>query len=253
MSLFITNDDFIRSKVKLRKYNQEWKKYSARKYVGDCSYLFEKLKPTSYKDFYEKYVNDGDNTFGKIGTDDYQRGRTEFEIIDNAKFLYETIRKHYPNDDVHFSDCLNVTVGHTIHETYDGHIVENIVDKMLTDKGLKMVKPMGDADTLYGIDRFCYMGDKLVFTLQIKPISFFLGNSNKSLISDRISAFNKCDKVQKAFNVKTYYIIYDSSVSSENKVGFVSKSNGKMAFELSEVCNIDGSAKSLPKNRRFNN
>ena len=40
VSLFITNEEFIKSKIKLKKYNQEWKKYSARKYVGDCSYLF---------------------------------------------------------------------------------------------------------------------------------------------------------------------------------------------------------------------
>lgn len=253
MSLFITNDEFIKSKIKLKKYNQEWKKYSARKYVGDCSYLFEKLKPSSYKDFYEKYINDGKKTSGSTNIDDYHRGRTEWEIIDNAKYLYDTICKRYPDDNVNFVDCLNVTVGHTIHETYDGHIVENIVDEMFNKKGLKTIKPCGDADTLYGIDRFCYIDDKLQFTSQIKPISFFLGNSNRSLIEDRISAFNKGRKAQEVFNVKMYYIIYDGSVSSENNVGFVCKSNNKMAFELSELCNGDGTVKILPKNRCFNN
>ena len=33
VSLFITNEEFIKSKIKLKKYNQEWKKYSARKYL----------------------------------------------------------------------------------------------------------------------------------------------------------------------------------------------------------------------------
>ena len=27
VSLFITNEEFIKSKIKLKKYNQEWKKY----------------------------------------------------------------------------------------------------------------------------------------------------------------------------------------------------------------------------------
>lgn len=252
VSLFITNEEFIKSKIKLKKYNQEWKKYSARKYVGDCSYLFEKLKPVSYRDFYEKYINDGQMNFGTINTNDYHRGRTEIEIIDNAKYLYDTIRKRYPDDDVNFVDCLNVTVGHTIHETYDGHIVENIVDEMFSKKGLRTVKPCGDADSLYGIDRFCYIDDALQFMLQIKPISFFKGNMNKSLIDDRISAFKKGFKSQEVFKVKTYYIIYDSSICNENKVGFVCKPNGKMAFELSELCNSDGTVKDIPKERCFN-
>lgn len=253
MSLFITNDEFIKSKKRLKKYNQEWKKYSARKYVGDCSYLFEKLRPNSYKDFYDKYVNDGKENFGSIISDDYHRGRTECEIIDNAKYLYDTICQRYPDDNVNFIDCLNVTVGHTIHETYDGHIIENIVDSMFSDRGIKTVKPCGDADSLYGIDRFCYQGNELKFTLQIKPMTFFLGNSNKSLINDRLSAFDKDKKVERVFKVKTYYIIYDGNLSNENKIGFICKSNGKMAFELSEVCNPDGTAKKLPIERCFNN
>ena len=83
MSLFITKEEFNKSKRRLRKYNREWKYFASKTYVGDCSELYRRLKPSSYADFYQKYIMDGQRGL-KEGVSRYMRGRTEEELTNNA-------------------------------------------------------------------------------------------------------------------------------------------------------------------------
>lgn len=251
MSLFITKEEFNKSKRRLRKYNREWKHFASKTYVGDCSELYRRLKPSSYADFYQKYIMDGQRGL-KEGVSRYMRGRTEEELTNNAKGLYELIVKQYPNDVVDFVDCLNVTIGHVIHETYDGQLVENIVEGILSKKGYRVEPSQGKYDSGYGIDRFCYRGEQLLFTVQIKPISFFKGDKNLSLIEDRIKAFDNDDRIRNKFKVKPYYIVYEYKGDSENDICFICNERQQMAFLLEDLCERNGSSKVLPETRYFN-
>lgn len=249
MSLFITKDEFETSKIKFKKYNLEWKKFASKKYVGDCSDLYKRLKPTSYEDFYKKYIFDGEKGIAQ-NCSIYNRGRTEMEIIDNAKELYLTISSKYPNDEIKFNDCLNVSIGHVIYETYDGQKIEDIVEIMLSDKGYLVKKPSSEYDSKFGIDRLCYYNGILSFTVQIKPISFFHGDKNLSLIEDRKKAFNNDERIMKCFNVIPYYIVYEKVKDS---VTFLYKDKNKMAFRLGELCESNGNSKwsKLKTDKRF--
>src|SRR5574344_1140118 len=47
---------YKKAKKNLRMYNFQWKKYAGEHSVGNCAYLFDKLKPLNYKDFFYKYI-----------------------------------------------------------------------------------------------------------------------------------------------------------------------------------------------------
>ena len=172
------------------------------------------------------------------------------EIIDNAKELYLTISSKYPNDEIKFNDCLNVSIGHVIYETYDGQKIEDIVEIMLSDKGYLVKKPSSEYNSKFGIDRLCYYNGILSFTVQIKPISFFRGDKNLSLIEDRKKAFNNDERIMKCFNVIPYYIVYEKVKDS---VTFLYKDKNKMAFRLGELCESNGNSKwsKLKTDKRF--
>lgn len=223
--------DFKKTNRISRKYNTQWKKFACRNSIGDCSKLFQRLRPTSYYDFYVKYTKDGEETASNRKEMLYY-GRTEDEIRIIAEKYREACRDYtYP-----LEDYIKNVYMHTIIETYDGQVKEEQLNEMLTRLGYTYEKPEGDEDAKYGIDFKVFKNGKLSFVLQVKPISFFLGWSNQSLIEDRIGAFKKEQLVRECFNVSTYYMVY--KIDDDGNVQWLSE-NGKMCFELKRLCNKD--------------
>lgn len=225
----IDKKDFKRTNVISRKYNTTWKKYAGRNVIGDCSKLFQRLRPTSYYDFYVKYTKDGEETFSNRKEMLYY-GRTENEIEEIAKAYQKECNDYsYPLDDY----IKNVYM-HTIIETYDGQVKEEQVNQILSNLGFTYEKPEGNEDAKLGIDFKVYKDGKLSFVIQIKPKSFFIGHNNQSLIEDRINAFNKEGMVKSKLGINTYYMIY---VADDNGNVQWLMENGKMCFELKRLCN----------------
>lgn len=227
----IDKKDFKRTNAISRKYNKEWKKFSGRSSIGDCSNLFQRLRPSSYYDFYKKYTKDGEETINSRNEFIFY-GRTENEIIEVAKKYRDECGDYsYP-----LEDYIKNVYMHVIVETFDGQVKEQQINQLLTNMGYTYDKPENDEDACYGIDFKVYKDNRLSFVLQIKPISFFIGTKNKSLIDDRISAFTKQEKVYSKFNVHTYYMVYSSD--DDGNVKWLTE-NKKLCFELWRLCNKD--------------
>ena len=207
----------------------QWKKYAGRSSIGDCSNLFQRLRPTDYYDFYLKYTKDGEETVHNREVFKHC-GRTEEEIEEVArKYMAEC-----GNTSFTFEDFVKNVYMHTIIETYDGQTKEQDVNQILANLGYTYEKPEKSEDSRFGIDFKVYKDGKLVFVLQIKPISFFLGSKNYSLIQDRIGAFEKQSLVMDRLHVPTYYMVYKAD--DNGNVGWLTE-NGKLCFELKRLCN----------------
>ena len=235
---FLYNDKskYTNTKRILRQYNVEWKKYAGRNYIGDCSKLFQRLNPESYTDFYKKYIEDGEKHKNNDELLIY-RGRTEEEITNIAKMYQKDCNRF----DIPLETFILNIICHVIHETYDGQNVEREVGKMLNKLNYIYKKPDGNEDAKYGIDFKVYSKDKLMFILQIKPMSFFTGNSNKSLIEDRINAFHKERLCNDMFGCKVYYMAYQ--INNNGGIYWYQDKNNKKCQLLSHFCNEDGTIK----------
>lgn len=226
----INKDDFVKTKYISKKYNLEWKKIAGRNFVGDCSKLFQRLQPFNYYDFYMKYTKDGEETVSNRNEMLFY-GRTEEEIEELGK----TYRDLCGNYTISLESYIKNIYTHVLIETFDGQICEQKVNQMLTNLGYTYEKPTDNEDSMYGIDFKVFdKSNKLLFVLQIKPISFFIGYRNESLIRDRKSAFVKQDLVLKRFGVPTYYMIYEIVGGGEVRWRC---ENGKLCFDLSRLCN----------------
>lgn len=227
----IDRAEFIKTKYISKKYNMAWKMLAGRHSIGDCSNLFQRLRPANYYDFYVKYTKDGEETFLKRKEMPFY-GRTEEEIETVARKFQEKCGDYAIPLEVYIKNVYT----HVIIETFDGQMCEQNVNQLLTNIGYTYEKPHGNEDSKYGIDFKVYKDNVLSFMLQIKPISFFLGTKNASLISDRKSAFAKQDLVLQKYNVPTYYMIYD--IDNVGNIRWRSE-NEKLCFELCRLCNRD--------------
>ena len=258
MDLYINYDEYCNSRNNLSKYDMIWKEnFASRKVRGDCSYLYTKFKPVSYEDFYKKYVQDGNSTYNnRKNIDSYNRGRSEEEILTESIRFYNMIKDEYPNDVIRITDCINVYIGRTIHDTFDGHYIENLVDKLLAHNGYTTSSPQGDSDSLYGIDRYCYRDGTLKFLVQVKPMYFFKDNKYKNKIIERKYAFEKEAKAEKVFNVPIYYVVYKRDKLDNKRVSFLTNGNN-FAFKLNQLCNPNGLVNDNPYKgfvfKEFNN
>lgn len=225
----IDKEDFKKTNRISKKYNREWKKYAGRNSVGDCSNLFQRLRPTDYYDFYIKYTKDGEETVNNRKDFKFY-GRTEDEIEEIAK----KYKAECGNTSYTLEEFIKNVYMHTIIETFDGQKKEQEVSQMLVNMGYTYEKPEKNEDSRFGIDFKVFENGKFEFVLQVKPISFFIGSHNKSLIEDRISAFEKQSLVMRYFNVPTYYMVYKSD--NDGKVQWL-KRDGKLCIKLKFLCN----------------
>lgn len=253
MENFYFRNRTIKAKDELRKYDligMLWRNsYSGSPFIGNMTNLFRILKPSSEKEFCDKYF-----AYAKEHHDlpIKERGLTyeEFEelVASYMKYGNDLIDKDYDYE-TYFNDALC----HIITETYDGKIQEIEFMQFLNGLGYKCDYFEGNIDTNYGVDIKVTRNDGRVSAIQIKPITFFR-SKRLDVVRDRI---NMCHKYEKALNelgIKTYYAIYYKDKKNGN-VLWLKNGNG-YRFKINELCtydptNINRTFKDIPLTDNF--
>ena len=208
---------------------EKWYGMNSTKNFGCCTYLYKKYGyPETYDEFYIKYIND--DKF-----QDKEHGR-------NEEYIYKMAYMLYLKDDERFciEDYYSYIIKKLIYDTLNGCKQESKVNDLLKRKGLRTVSPTINEDLKYGIDIKVYEKDKLLYMIQVKPNTFFIGNRNQSLINDRIKALEKEQKTKQQFGVNTYYIIYN-----KNDNNFILNKGKYLSHRLEELINTDGTTKNI--------
>ena len=229
------------------KCNDVWrKKFAPSNKVGNCTRLYRFLKPTNEEDFYKKYLKFAEtNKTLRISL----RGLTYDELINLSERYRDEYNTLYNKDyclETFFYDVLQ----HVIVETYQGQKIERDFIVYLNHLGYKCSSFTPEIDATYGLDIKVNRKDGKVFAVQIKPISFFIAESN-NVQTDRI---NLCKKYVSALNnlrIKTYYSIYvkdkktDEVVWVKNGDGFRFCIDDLFEFDENDIDNTF-SRKNIP-------
>lgn len=232
------------------KYGIIWKEIAGRYFVGNCSFLYKKLKPIDYQDFFTKYINYVQPNETKSLKKSQYYGRS---INDLLKLSIE-YKKRANDYEFTVEDFFDDIVNHVIIETFDGHAIEDYILRILEGKGYTVNNEDGNMDARLGVDLTVRWKNKLLSYLQIKPITTFIGNNNLSLKRDRANFFEK-QKELDAFVIEQQnkgntlycikpieYMLYDKSLyDKESKILFYYK-NDKVRFILDELCDKDGNS-----------
>lgn len=190
-------------------YSKPWAtKYQARPSIGSCMYLCKELKPTSYEDFYNKYVASGrewsyKDTAGRKST---LRGRTYDELEEIAiRWKEDCPGSKYP-----LSTFYDAIILHAIIETFMGNKMEMDARDKLHENGFVTEDVTDDEDAKMGIDFKVYKGNELKFLMQVKPLRFFI-STNRDTHNDRRNVYNKQADGNRLYpNVPYKYLIYDT-------------------------------------------
>lgn len=221
--------------------------FSYGKYIGNCTELFRRHNPTSYEDFYRKYITYAKEHPNKVI---YYRGLSYDELLHTAeeykKMTEEKVDVNYDLS-VYFYDL----VCHIIIETYNGQNIERSFINYLTSLGYKCDNFVGRIDAKYGVDIRVTNKNDNVYAIQIKPISFF--KSNKTDVQeDRISLCLKYTEAMAVLGIETFYAIYEENKETneikwlKNKNGFKFKINDLFEFDKDNIANTI-IRKKLPK------
>lgn len=226
------------------KHASVWQTINHRNYVGNCSYLFKKYRPKDYEDFFQKYIND--YSYVDYDTDtckgSHYVGRSYEQLTNLAHIYHKTIN----DNSFTLEDCLDDIINHVIIETFDGHIVENRLCQMLINSGYMVENQDDNYDTKYGIDIVAvHLNNKNdIHYIQVKPISFFIGSKNQSLIYDRkkriISEFEFKGTLTSSNVRDIEYVMYDKKELDTTGKVKIADLNGKKRFALYELINSNG-------------
>lgn len=214
-----------------RSHNMIWKTLNQRESVGDMSYLFWKYNPKDYKDFWDKYTSD----INILNTDLKHSGRSVSYLLDLAK----TYKERSGNTSTPLPTYFKNIVWHIIVQTYDGLNREREFMEYIKKYGYTCDKVEGDIDAGYGIDLELKKNGNHFAYLQIKPMSFCLGNSNAALREDRKLAFSKREKVRKEFGKEVWMIIYKKDEST-GEVKWHFNENGVMVNSFEHFISPEG-------------
>lgn len=208
---------------------EKWYGMNSTNNFGCCTYLYKKYDyPDTYEDFYEAYIKDS-------SFNDKEHGR-------NEEYIYKMAYMLYLKDDERFNieDYYSYIIKKLIYDTLNGCKQESKVNELLKRKGLRTESPTINEDLKYGIDIKVYEKEKLLYMIQVKPNTFFIGNRNKSLINDRLKAIEKENKTKKQYGVNTYYIIYNKTDGQ-----FILNKGKYLSHRLSDLINTDGTTKNI--------
>lgn len=213
------------------KNSSVWRnKYASRRSVGSCVYLCDMFQPTSYQDFYEKYIQSGEDD---STTDVRFKGRTLDEIEEIAKKWHDDV-----GDGVHSLETYFYgVIVHVIIETFQGAAHEQAAMNQLQKAGFKVSKGTDDEDALMNID--IKVSDKdgnLKYLLQVKPLSFITSYRSDTVL-DKINAFEKEKMAKIAYpSVQLFYLLYDAA--TDKWIFNVDK--GRCTFAYEELVKPNG-------------
>ena len=186
------------AQAKHKDWDAIWHTLNSMQNLGNCSYLYKKYGcPDSYQVFYDRYTTDTE-----VGNIDNGRSQECLEAI--AMQLKEIT-------DGSYEDCINYTYKKVILDTVDGGKYERKFNTTMTAYGLDVEEPTYYEDSRYGIDKKVYMDGRLLCFIQIKPKTFFMGNSNEWLKTERRNAIYKIERCSSMYKVPTYFVIYDKT------------------------------------------
>lgn len=235
---------YYNNKKKFNKlYNKVWKRIAGPKYIGLCSYLFQKFfeewkktntdNPTIY-DFAEYYFSHT-NPVKSIDierTDSLYYGRSPEELWR----LAEHYQKQCNDFTIPLENYYDDIVNHAIIETFDGQIREINLIREYERKGFTVEHTYGKWDKDLGVDFIIRKNGIIRDYIQCKPITTFLFTKNNSLIEDRKNFFLKethkrseCKKLGWPY-YPTKFIIYNNDYPDK-----WCSINGKRGFFLEEL------------------
>lgn len=238
-----------------KEYNMIYKvHYSPKTSIGDCSFLYRKYKPSSYEDFFNKYIKDYTDDFSfENHKGNIYCGRSLQQLIFLSERYFNDIqdynKKMKKKNDVTQQMCFDDLINHIIIETFDGKIVERFLSKMISESSSDFVveECNGDKDSEYGADIIVKKKSdrNYIRYLQIKPHTFFLGTKNKSLISDRKRAIMKEYKLRKSLDNQGYieYIIYNKEALLLRNEILIAKRGKKTKFKITDLIFDNGNPK----------
>ena len=224
----------IEAKEKLHKNSEIgiiWKdNFSYSNKIGNCTNLYRLLRPTSYKDFYFKYIKyASENIEKKI----YDRGLTYGELITLAeeyKSMCESKTNLKYDLEIYFYDALC----HIIIETKDGQKNEEDFIRYLESIGYECSNIDGRNDAKFGVDiKLVKDGNDFGF-IQVKPISFFKTNRADTQ-NDRIKLCEKYEMTKKEYGLDTFYAIY----SKKNDRVYWYKNGKSFCFRINDLFTYD--------------
>lgn len=199
------------------------------KYIGNCSNLYQKLKPVDFLDFYEKELAYAEENKDRLPI--YYRGLT-YEDFYGLATKYKTMLEETCDVSYDLSIYFYSLVCHAIVETFVGQKKEEDIIRLLVKRGYNPLKTSGGKDARYGVD-IAVNGISEDFYLQIKPISFFLSKFEDTN-NDRISLCHKREEVLEMESIDTYYMIYAIDYL-DSEVRWVTKDNGEILFHINEL------------------
>ena len=202
------------------------------KYIGNCTNLYHKLKPSDYYDFYTKELKYAEENHDLPIED---RGLT-YEEFYMLAFKYKTLLESSTNLKYDISVYFYSLVCHAIVETFVGQKKEEIIIEYITNKGYKAEKVNGKKDATYGVD-IEITGKGKHFYIQVKPITFFKSNYPDTH-EDRIECCRKREEILNLENLDTYYIVYELDWET-SELNWVLNKDGGILFKISDLFQYD--------------
>lgn len=191
-------------------------KYNSVEKMGCLTCLYRQYKPKDAQTFKQIYLSNKE----------YSR-------------YYNSVILNLKSDakDYSYTDLANFLDYKLFEETIQGIKKEEKAQEIVKRCGFTIVEPNEKEDVKLGIDFKCYKDNILKCLIQVKPHTFFLGNSNEPLKRDRIAALKKEKKAKETYNVPVVYLIYN-----KNRQEFI-KNGNKYGFKLQNLINNDGTTK----------
>lgn len=267
----ITKGDFAKKQSnKELKFTSLWRnEFAPSNHIGHTNHLLKKYDilhvdgDFNHKlcEFIKDYLDDLDPTFNYnkyIGSWKYGRNIRQIECIANH------ISRRCNEEKITFSDGMEndieklmcLIINHACTETLAGKYGEMIVEEYFESFGLKRRNKTDNiSDAVWdtnGVDILLYNGDKIFEFVQVKPISFMVGNK-PDLVTDR----KKCIEQNQPFvddYLQTHYLeahekirpeiiycFYDEKYRFMNFRGNVSDDGVFVTYN--DFANEDGKAK----------
>lgn len=234
-----------------KRYNYKWKAIAGPDYLGSCSYLFQTFykewkvnhsteypKTNDFARYYFSHVNIDDDTDGIKRPNSVKYGRSVDQLLNLAKFY----RDSCGNYDIPLEEYFDDVVNHAIVETYNGQMREIRLKDRYESRGFIVESLNGKWDKDFGVDSIIKNKSGVILEyIQCKPVTTFLGSTNKSLIEDR-KMFYKKEKDKKKECEKLGYPYYPTKfiLYNERYPDKWCSIKGKKSFLLEDLCDKDG-------------
>ena len=218
--------DKIKSIYRKKSLNDIWHKHGSPKHKsGNCTQCFQD---------WENSTNTNKSSFVDFGSFYLQNCKSIDEVYALAEELkshFQTVKDNFNqqelNEILNIENIVDLIILHSVVETYRGFAVENEVKKYLLSKNKNVFKDV-TLDTEYSIDLLVETNTPNYFAgIQVKPISFFLGNENKdnTLRIDRNKFFENVKKVKEKYKTieNVYFAIY--KIEKEQIFFYYTKNN----------------------------